>query len=100
MAAMGIADYIDTLLYELERTEPVSFDLGTPEPLQTESSAQLIAIGVRAVPFLAQQIENAPSNRRAAYIALAHYRRIEHPSPWDLAVIGQCTLAIARLRHE
>jgi HEAT repeat protein len=96
----------------------VSFDLGTPEPLQTESSAQLIAIGVRAVPFLAQQIENAPSNRRAAYIALAlhrigdpqalpllidllaHYRRIEHPSPWDLAVIGQCTLAIARLRHE
>lgn len=109
------AEEVDRLLAEMEREEPVSDELGTPDLVETDASRRLVAMGSAAVPPLLEHLRRGISARRAAYAVRAlarigdprvlpelqalraRHQALDQPGEWDFAVIGQCTLAIRAL---
>ncbi len=119
MPSLAPADQVDRLLGELDEVEPVSYDLGTPDLPEVDAVRQLVALGPAIVPLLLARMQgegNVPAKKRAAYIALAlgrlgdaralqplldlraRYEQRQDKDEWDYAVIGQCNLAIQKLR--
>ena len=104
------------LLAELDRIEPISWDLGTPAVVEVEPVQRLIALGPAIVPLLLEQLEEEASEKRIAHVVLvlshladatvlpdlialrSRYQGRGSLGPWDYAVLGQCNVAIERLR--
>jgi hypothetical protein len=107
---------LDSILDELDRVDPISFDLGTPEVMDVDPLRELVALGPPIVPALLRRLRDpdAPA-KRTAYLVLALNRlgdaralptvrmlredlqQRERKDEWDHATLGQCDLAIARL---
>lgn len=118
MERLTLADKVDSFLDDLDRVEPVSFDLGTPQLSEVDAMHELVNIGTEIVPLLLERIQRNESKKRTAYIVLvlnhigdiralaplldlrAHYQELETKDEWDYAVIGQCNLAIAQLEKS
>ncbi len=112
------AERVAALVRELDAAEPISYDLGTPELVEVDAVRQLVAMGTAIVPHLLECLEGDAPKKRTAYIALvlnqlgdsralvpladlrARYQEREIKDEWDYAVIGQCNLAIERLRER
>ena len=110
------AEQVHSLLRELDRAEPLSFDLGTPEVFEFHPVHQLVAMGPAIVPHLLKRMQGDVPKKRVAYIVLAlrligDVRALtplvnlcaicnerETKNEWDYAVIGQCKLAIKELQ--
>lgn len=106
---------VDSLLDELEKTEPAFESLGTPEPRETDAVRRLVAMGAPIVPHLIERTRAAGSAKTMAYLALilgrigdaravtplrelqARYQAREPKGEWDYAVLGQCNVALGRL---
>ena len=116
MKLIALSEKVDSFLSELEAVEPISFDLGTPEIPEVDTLNQLVAMGTEIVPHLLECLQdNAPKNR-VSYIVLvlnrigdiralpplcnlrARYQQHMNKNEWDYAVIGQCNLAIEKLK--
>jgi hypothetical protein len=118
MTSVTPAEQVDSLLSDLDRVEPVSFDLGTPEMLEVNAVHQLVAMGTAVVPHLLERMQGDAPKKRIAYIVLvlshigdvralaplvslrALYQQREAKDEWDYAVIGQCNLAIEQLEKK
>jgi hypothetical protein len=118
MEQPALAERVDSLLHELDRVEPVSFDLGTPELLEVDAVHELVDIGSEIVPLLLDRIQRNAPKKRTAYIVVvlnrigdiralaplldlrARYRARETKDEWDHAVIGQSNLAIEQLEKQ
>jgi hypothetical protein len=118
MTSLTPAEKVDSLLSELDRAEPVSFDLGTPELSELDAVHHLVTMGTEIVPHLLESIQGNMAKKRVAYIALvlnrigdvralaplldlrARYQQHENKDEWDYAVIGQCNLAIEQLQKR
>lgn len=110
------AEQVDSLLSELDRAEPLSFDLGTPEGCESHLVHQLVVAGPTIVPHLLERMQGNAPKKRVAHIVLvlrligdvraltplvdlcALYKERETKDEWDYAVIGQCNLAIKELQ--
>lgn len=109
---------MDALLGELEREEPVSFSLGTPELLESDAVRTLVGLGPAIVPLLLERLRAGGPSKRLAYIALvlnrigdaralaplrelrASFQARQPKDEWDHAVIGQCNLALHHLENR
>jgi len=118
MKPLTPAEQIDSLLSDLERVEPASFDLGTPELFEVDAVHQLVVMGKTIVPHLLERMQGDVPKKRIAYIVLvlnyigdvralaplvdlrACYQQRETKDEWDYAVIGQCNLAIEQLEKK
>jgi hypothetical protein len=110
-----LSQKVDQFLGDVDRIEPVSYDLGTPALLETEALHLLVGLGPAVVPVLLERLPREESAKRSAYLVLAlnklHDQRALAPlrelrarcqlragkNEWDYALIGQCNLAIADL---
>lgn len=115
---MSSLDQVDSLLRDLDRAEPVSFDLGTPELAEPAAVHQLAAMGTAIVPHLLERMQGDLPQKRVAYIVLvlnrigdvralaplvdlrARYQQRGTKDEWDYAVIGQCNVAIEQLEKR
>jgi hypothetical protein len=107
---------VERLLAELDRVEPVSYDLGTPQVPESEAVRQLVDLGPPVVPLLLDELgEPGASTRRLAGLAAVldrigdprslpalrdlreRIQRRDTKDEWDYAVIGQATSAIESL---
>jgi hypothetical protein len=106
------------LLSELEREEPISFDLGTPDITDSDAFRRLLELGRSIVPALIRELSENRSSKRDAYAARALGRigvggalgtlraaekRYADRAPkdeWDHAAIGQIRLAIEALEGD
>ncbi len=118
MTSLTPAKKVDSLLSDLNRVEPISFDLGTPELFEIDAVRQLLAMGTAIVPHLLECLQGNVSKKRIAYVVLvlnhlgdvralaplrdlrARYQQRETKDEWDYAVIGQCNLAIEQLQKR
>lgn len=118
MKPLTFAEKVDLLLSDLDRVEPVSFDLGTPELFEIDAMQEIVNMGTEIVPILLEHIQRSGSKTRIAYIVLvlnnigdiraltpllalrARYQALETKDEWDYAVIGQCNLAIKKLEEK
>lgn len=118
MKPLTLSEKIDSFLSELELVEPISFDLGTPSLPEVDTVYQLVTMGQEIVPYLLECIQSDVSKKGLAYIVLVlnhigdiralvplvnlrvHYQQREEKDEWDYAVIGQCSLAIKRLKKN
>jgi hypothetical protein len=110
---------VESILADLDRVEPVSFDLGTPELPEVDALRRLVALGPPIVPHLLERLrDEGASKQRIAYLVLAlnrlgdvralpilreireNHQRRESKDEWDYAVIGQCNLAIEQLKQS
>ena len=112
------SDQVDLLLRELDRAEPMSFNLGTPEVFESVPVHQLVVMGTAAVQHLLECMESDVPNNRMASIAFvlgqigdrralsslialrARYQERATKDEWDYAVIGQCNLAVEQLQKS
>jgi hypothetical protein len=118
MTSLTPAQQVDSLLSNLDRVEPISFDLGTPEVLEIDAVRQLVAMGTAVVPLLLERLQGDVPKKRIAYIVLvlnhigdvralaplvelrALYQQRNIKDEWDFAVLGQCNLAIEQLEKK
>lgn len=118
MEPSTLAEKVDSLLSDLDRAEPVSFDLGTPGLFETDAVLELVNMGTEIVPILLKHIQSHGEKKRIAYIVLVlnnigdiraltplhtlrtRYQELETKDEWDYAVIGQCNLAIKKLQER
>ena len=108
------SDHRAALVDALEDLESPASELGTPVLAQSRDLDELVALGPTAVPQLLSRLEDQPAkivaylvsglNRigdRRALGALrdlrSRYEALEPKDKWELAVIGQCNLAIQAL---
>ncbi|MGH8543019.1 MAG: HEAT repeat domain-containing protein [Gammaproteobacteria bacterium] len=114
----ALAEKMEALLSDLDRVEPVSYDLGTPELPEPDAVRELANMGTEIVPLLLERMRGKVPKKRMAYIALVlsrigdvrslaplrelrrRYQQREPKDEWDYAAIGQCTLAIEELRRR
>ena len=118
MEPFTLTEKVDSLLDDLDRAEPVSFDLGTPQLSETAAMHALVDMGTETMPILLERIQGSGSKKRIAYIVLvlnnigdiraltplrdlrARYQQFETKDEWDYAIIGQCNLAIKKLEES
>jgi hypothetical protein len=118
MESRALSRKVDSLLSELDRAEPISDNLGTPDLPDLDAMEQLVAMGTEIVPHLLERLPGNVPKQRTAYMvqilnrlgdvrALApllelrtRYQQRETKDEWDYAVIGQCNLAIQRLQEQ
>lgn len=116
MSAGSLFEQVDVLLSELDKVEPVAFDLGTPQLPAVDAVYQLAAIGPQIVPHLLERARDEASKKRIAYIVMVlglirddraleplqtlrvRYQQQERKDEWDYAITGQCNLALERLQ--
>lgn len=114
----SIEAQIEEALTEVDSVEPGSYQLGTPELPETDALQNLVGMGTAAVPHLLARLGDEQPSKRVAVIVralsrigyrpaledvtkvLARYERRHPKNAWDYAVIGQCRLAIERLRDD
>ena len=110
-------EQVDLFLSDLDRVDPVSFHLGTPELPEVGAVRGLVSMGAEIVPLLLERVRRSGSKKRIAYIVLVlnrigdiralaplldlrpRYQELETKDEWDYAVIGQCNLAIEQLQN-
>jgi hypothetical protein len=115
MEQVVLAQKVDALLDELNRVDPVSYDLGSPELPEVSAFYELVDMGRAITPLLIERIHQPGSSKRIAYMVMAlnrlgdiralaplralgaRYRAITMKNEWDYAVIGQCNIAIEAL---
>lgn len=110
---------IESILADVDRVDPVWFDLGTPELPDVDAVQRLVSLGPPIVPHLLERLrDDGVPKKRIAYLVLAlarlgdiralsalrelresHQRR-ESRHVWDYVVIGQCNLAIEHLEQS
>jgi hypothetical protein len=118
MERLILVGKVDSFLNDLDRVEPLSFDLGTPELPEVDAVHELVNMGTEIVPLLLERIQQNGSKKRIAYsvLVLKHigavqalaplldlrtrYQQLETKNEWDYVVIGQCNLAIAHLEKN
>jgi len=106
---------IDDLLGELENAEPETYELGTPSPITTAAASELISMGKEILPYLQQKVERSTPRTVASIVFIASqlggpeliewltqlrikFEGMEPKTQWTYSVIGQCNVAIDRLR--
>jgi hypothetical protein len=118
MERLTLAEKVDSLLNDLDRIEPMSFDLGTPELSEVDAMHELVNLGTEIVPLLLERIQRNVAKKRTAYIVLVlnhigdiralaplldlrvHYQELDKKDEWDYAIIGQCSLAIEQIEKR
>ena len=118
MTLPNSSEQIDSLVTELDRVNPISHDLGTPEVCEIDAVRQLVAMGASVVPQLLEHMQGDIPKKRVAYLVLvlsqigdvralatltdlcALYEQRETKDEWDYAVIGQCKLAVEQLEKK
>lgn len=118
MSSIALYEKIDALLSELDRAEPISFNLGVPELPELDAVHQLVTMGNAILPRLLKCLQGNMSKKRIAYVVMvlkhlddaralvplinlrAQYQNREVKDEWDYAVIGQCNLAIFLLQKS
>jgi HEAT repeat protein len=111
-----LQEKINSLLRALEAQEPVEYELGTPQLVETTEVFELVDLGSCIVPYLLELIKSEKP-KVTAYIVLVldklgdartikplrelreKYQKQKHKTEWDYAVIGQCNAAIFALDH-
>jgi HEAT repeat protein len=118
MNLLSLSKQVDLLLSDVDRMEPASFDLGTPEISESSAINELVNMGAEIVPLLIERLKSSESKKQAAHIVLVLNRigdtralvplldlrqrcqELENKNEWDYAVIGQCNLAIEHLQQR
>jgi hypothetical protein len=105
---------IESLLDAIAADQQEIYELGTPQPFETQAVRELIAMGPQIVPYLQQRAERSPAKLTASIVlALGElgdrnlvewlrqlrtkYENLEKKTAWDYSVIGQSNAAIERL---
>lgn len=118
MTSLELEVKVNTLISELDEAEPVSFDLGTPEILDSDAMHQLVSMGDVIVPYLIIRMSVGTTKKQIVYIvrALGKLKNVQALEPlrelrtsfqerefkdeWDYAVIGECNLTIDELYQQ
>ncbi len=116
MIDSSLQEKINSVLRALEAQEPVEYELGTPQLVETKEVIELVDLGSRIVPYLLE-LTKSEEPKATAYIVLVldklrdaraikplrelreKYQKHKHKTEWDYAVIGQCNVAIDALEH-
>lgn len=102
---------IDLLLRSLEAQELFIYELGTPQPIETDAIKKLVDLGPQIVPYLIE-LTKSETPKKLVYIVLVlgrlgdaraiealrelrkKYMILKAKTEWEYAVIGQCNIAI------